>query len=115
MEPTLSHRSIFREKRTPKRNSSMITLDIKPEQWRELCREEAGRRKEETGEWQTMEERRGELWRTVGNKYSGGWQGYWEEDKRSRSSSSSSSIKRCVSMDIKLLDSFDIKGSSASF
>ena len=94
----------------------MITLDIKPEQWRELCREEAGRRKEETGEWQTMEERRGELGRAEWNKYSGGWQGYWEEDRMSRrSSSSSSSIKRCASMDIKLLDSFDLKGSSASF
>ena len=93
----------------------MITLDIKPEQWRELCREEAGSRKEETGGWQTMEEKRGELGRAEWNNYSGGWQGGWEEDKRSRNSISSSSIKRCVSMDIKLLDSFDIKGSSASF
>ena len=37
---------------------------------------------------------------------SGGWQRGWEEDRSSRSrSSNSSSIKMCVSMDFKLLDS----------
>ena len=105
---------VFRVNRTPKRNCSMITLDIRPEQWRELCREEA-RSREGRGEWKMMKEGFGELGKEERYRYSGGWEGCWEEDSRSRSSSSGSSIKRCVSMDIKQLDSFDLKGSSASF
>ena len=93
----------------------MITMDIRPEQWRELCREEAERRKKGRGEWVTTEEGRGELGREEQYRYSGGWQGYWEEDSTSRCSRSSSSMKRCVSMDIKQLDSYDLKESSASF
>ena len=91
----------------------MITLDIRLEQWRELCGEEEGSRKGR-GEWQTTEEGRRELGREAQNRYSGGWEGGWEDESRSRSSSGSS-LKRCVSMDIKQLDSFTLKGSSASF
>ena len=110
IKQTLSHSFFFRENRIPKRNCSIITLDFRPEQWRELCREEAGSRKEGKGEWQTTQEERGESRQEERNRYSGGWQGGWEEDSRSRSSSSS--IRRCVSMDIKILDSFVLNGSS---
>ena len=100
-----------------------MTLDIRPRQWRELCREEAVGSKEGRnewlttkggrGEWKTKEEKKGELQQEEMYMYSGGWQGGW--DSRTRSSSSRSSIKRCVSMDIKLLDNFDFKESSGSF
>ena len=112
LNPCFNHSCIFRETRIAKRNCSIITLDFRPEQWRELCREEAGSRKEGKGEWQTTQEERGESRQEERNRYSGGWQGGWEEDSRSRSSSSSSSIRRCVSMDIKILDSFVLNGSS---
>ena len=118
-----NHRCILRENRIAKTNCSIETLDIKPNQWRQLCREEAGGRKKGRNEWQTREEWRVKLRREEQYRFSGGWEGVWEEgleggweeDSRSRSRSSSSSIKRCVSMDIKLLDSFNLKESFASF
>ena len=95
---TISCNCIFRENRIPKRTCSMMTLDIRPGQWRQLCREEAAGSKEGRnewltteggrGEWQTKEEKKGELQQEDMCMYSGGWQGGW--DSRSRSSSSHS-------------------------
>ena len=101
----------------PKRNVSIITLDMKPGQWRELFREEAGREVWGTGGGEERGEVKGEEQSTYPGAWEGGWeekqkyQSGWEDDSRN----SSSSYKRLVSMDVKQLDSREVKGSRECF
>ena len=96
---------------------SIITLDMKPGQWRELFREEAGREVWGTGDVEERRKVKGEEQAT----YPGAWQGGWEEQTKSQSGweegsrNSSNSYKRLVSMDVKQLDSREVKGSRECF
>ena len=69
------------------RNSSIVTLDIKPGEWRRL----AGSREEARDVWEGGEAREG---------HRGGWRDHLKEEQTSK-------YKRCVSLDIKQLTNSD--------
>lgn len=69
------------------RNSSIVTLDIKPGEWKRM----AGSREEARDVWEGGEAR---------EEHKGGWRDHLKEEHNSK-------YKRCVSLDIKQLSSSD--------